>query len=96
MQNKSYEQFIITQATIEANKQETKYNKQDYNDKMTKFKEDFKAMSEAITDNINTFKSSTYQKDSSKPQDLTTVVSDNRKATTLDGGQSTKLLSCGI
>ena len=50
MDNKSYEQFIIMQATIEA-------NKQDFDDKMAKLTEYFKAMIAStitsMTDQIN-------------------------------------------
>ena len=42
MDNKSDEQFIITKASIEANKQEIKANKQGYDEKMIKLTEDFK------------------------------------------------------
>ena len=44
MDNKSDEKFIITQAAIEANKKEMKYNKQDSDKKMMNPTEDFKAM----------------------------------------------------
>ena len=37
--NKSYEQFIIMKAAIEVNNQSIKDNKQDSDDKMTKFTE---------------------------------------------------------
>ena len=42
MDNKSDEQFIITQATIEANNQEMKAKNQDYDEKMMNTTEDFK------------------------------------------------------
>ena len=38
------EQFIIMKSSIEANKQEMKPNKQDSDEKMTKFIEEFKEM----------------------------------------------------
>ena len=44
MDNKYHEQFITMQASIEVNKKEMKYNKQDSDDKMLKVTEDFKAM----------------------------------------------------
>ena len=47
MDNKYGEQFIIMQAAIKA-------NKKDYDDKILKLTEDFKAMLAAITDQINT------------------------------------------
>ena len=42
----------------------------------------------SITDQINTLKSSTTQKDSSKPLEPPTVIQANRRATPLSGGQS--------
>ena len=42
MDKNSYEQLIITQDTIEANKQYMKSNKQDSDDKMIKATEDSK------------------------------------------------------
>ena len=56
MENKSNEHLIITQAEVEA-------NKQNYDEKTTKFTEKFKTMLEGITDQINNFKSSTTQKE---------------------------------
>ena len=44
MDNNSYDQFIIMKAAIEANKQEMRANKQDYNEKMTSLTEEFKIM----------------------------------------------------
>ena len=83
------------QAAIEANKQETKANKQDSDKKTMKLTEDFKAMNASsitsITDQINTFTSYPTQKDSPKPPEPTTVVPDNRRAPSLDGGKSTKI-----
>ena len=49
MENKYYEQFIIMQTIIEANKQEMISNKQDSNEKMIKFTEEFETMIAAIT-----------------------------------------------
>ena len=66
-------------------------NKQDSNDKMVKFTEEFKTMLAAITDQINTLKSLSNQNDSPNLLDPTTVVPDNRRAPTLDGVQSTKI-----
>ena len=74
MENKSYEQFIIMQASIEPNKQytreEIRANKQDYGEKMTEFKK----MLAVITTNINNLVSSPTNKDLPKPPDPTTVV----------------------
>ena len=44
MDNKSDEQFIIMQATIEANNQDMKSNKQDSDEKTMNITEKFKAM----------------------------------------------------
>ena len=45
-----YKQRIIVKSTIEANNQETKDNKQDSDEKMTKFTEEFKTMLAKIID----------------------------------------------
>ena len=50
MYNKSEEQFIIIQASIEANNPDIKSNKQESDEKMTKLTEDFKSILAAITD----------------------------------------------
>ena len=42
MDNKSNEQFIIMKSAIESNKQDMKYDKQDYYEKMMNLIEDFK------------------------------------------------------
>ena len=42
MDNKTDEQFIIMQATIEENKQDMKSNEQDYDKKRMNLTEDFK------------------------------------------------------
>ena len=56
-----------------------KSNKQDSDEKMVKFTEDFKAILAAITYQINTLKSLSTQKDSTKPMDPTTVFLVNRR-----------------
>ena len=63
MDKKSDEQFIIMQDKIEANKQYIISNKQDSDEKMAKFKEEFKIMLAAKTYQINTLKSSPTHKD---------------------------------
>ena len=45
----------------------------------------------AITDHINTFKSSLTQQYSSKPTEPTTLFLANRRSPPLDGGQSTNI-----
>ena len=91
MDNQSYEQFIIMQATIESNKQEIKINKQDSDEKMTKFIEDFKAILGSITDQIKTLKSSPNQKGWPKSLDPTTVLPANKRAPPLEGSQFKKI-----
>ena len=53
-----------------------------------KLTEDFKEMLTAITNQINTLKSSPTQKDSLKALDPPTMVPANRRATSLFGGKS--------
>ena len=66
-------------------------NKQDSDEKMTKFAEKFKTMLLEITDQINTLQYSPTQKYSPKPPDPTTAVPYNRISTPLDSGQYTKI-----
>ena len=44
-----------------------------------------------ISDQLNTLESSPTQKDTPKPPDPTKVVPDNKRAPTLDRGNSTKI-----
>ena len=83
MENKSNEHLIITQAEVEA-------NKQNYDKKTTKFTEELKTMLTANTYQINSLKSLPTQKDSQNPSDPNTVVPANRRASPLDGGKYTK------
>ena len=66
-------------------------NKQDSDDKMTKFTFEFKIMIAEITDLINTYKHSPTHKDSPNPRYPTTLVSYNRRAPPLYGGESMKI-----
>ena len=68
-----------------------KSNKQESDEKMMNITEYFKEMLVSITDKINTLKYSPTQTDPKKPPDPTTVVTANRRAPLLDGGQSTKI-----
>ena len=79
------------QSAIESNKQEMRPNKQDYDEKMKKFTEEFKSMLVVIIDNIDTLKSSPTRKDSLKPLDPTNFSLANMRAPPLDGGQSRKI-----
>ena len=85
------EQFIIMQAVIEANKWEMRSNKQDSGEKMTQFIVKFETILAVISSHINTLEHSPTQKDTSNPLDPTIVVTANRKAPPLDGGNSTKI-----
>ena len=86
--NKYYEQFIITQASIES-------KKKDSDEKMMNFTEDFKSIIASsitsIMDQINDLESLSTDKDSPRPQYFTTVVPANRRAPPLDGGHYTKI-----
>ena len=73
-----------------------KANKQEYDEKTTKFVEKFKAVIASITDQNNNLKYSQTQKDSLKPPNPTTLVPHKRRDPPLDGVKSTKLIACGI
>ena len=83
MDNKSYDQLLITQATIGA-------NSQDYEDKTKKLTADIIGMIASMMDNINFQKSSPYKKYSTMAQDPTNLVPDNKKALLLGGENSKK------
>ena len=89
------EQFIITKAKIETNKQDMKPKKKYSDEKMMNLTEDFKSMlASTITsfmDQIKISKSFPAHKDSTKPQYPTIVVIVNRMAPPLDSGDSTKI-----
>ena len=94
MDNRSDEQFLIIQATIESNRQET-YDKQINTDKkLTNITEDLNFLTEIITsmmDQTNNSKFSPAQKDTSNPPDPTTVVPANRRDPPLDRVLSIKI-----
>ena len=56
MENKYDEQLITMQVAIKDNKQEMISNKQDSDEKMTKFKEEIKTILTEITNQINNLK----------------------------------------
>ena len=91
MENKSDEQFIIMQAAIEDNKQETKSNKKDSDEKIMQFTETLKVLTAFMMDQNNIQKCSTTNKDTYTPLEPTTVVPANRGAPPLEGGHSTKI-----
>ena len=78
MDNNSYEQLLIMQATIDANRQ--------YSDEKTKrLTENLTEIISSMMDQIKISKESTGNKDSPKAQDHTTAVSDNNKSSPLEG-----------
>ena len=93
MYNKSDEQFIIMQAAIKA-------NKQDSDEKIMKITEDFKEMLVSsiisITNQINTLKSLPTPKYLPKSQYPTTVVPSIRKDYHWTVVSLNKLVACGL
>ena len=87
MDNKSDEQFIITQDTIESNRQES-------DDKITKLTEDLKSIIKStitsIMDRINISKYLPGKNNSPKPLQHTTVVPANVNFTTVSSRHYTK------
>ena len=67
MDNKSDENFIIMQSSIEYNKQEMKSKKKDSDEKSTKLSEESKIMFALILNQINTLSSSPNHKDTLNP-----------------------------
>ena len=81
MDKDSNYQLLTMQATIEANR---KY----YNEKMKKLTKYLTAMITLMMDKIKISKYSPDRKYSPKTQDPNTVVLDNKKASSLEGGHS--------
>ena len=79
------------QASIKSNKQEMKSNKQDSDEKMTKFTVKFETMFAVISNQFNTLSSSPTQKDILTILDPTVAVTDNRRATSLERGHFIKI-----
>ena len=100
MDTKSDEQFLVIEATIESNKQESNKNHKKTDKILTILTENQKDTNEKLTllltammiDKNNISNSSTPQKDTSTPTEPTTVVQTNRRATSLEGGYSTKIV----
>ena len=84
MDNKSDDQLIITQATIEANRQV-------YDDKMKKLTADLTEMITSMMDQIIISKSSLDRKDPPKDKDPTTVVPANKRYQPLEVGNCTNI-----
>ena len=94
MDNKSDEQFLAIQATIEANRQETDEKQIKNDEKLTKIIEDLTILTATITsmmDHTNNSKFLPSQKDKLIPPESTTVVPANRRAPPLERGHSTKI-----
>ena len=84
MDNKSDEQFLIIQATFEANKQEN-------DEKLRQITENIKVLTAFMMDQTKNQKFLPAQTDTSNPLDPTTVVMGNRRVPPLGGGNSTKI-----
>ena len=82
MDSKSDYQLLIMQSSIEA-------NRQDYDEKMKKLKEDLTAMITSMMYEIKILEYSPDKKDSPKSQDPTTLVPANKRDPPLEGGHST-------
>ena len=82
--NKSDNQLIITQTTIEA-------DKQDSDERTKKLTSDLTEMITSIMDQIKISKYSPEKRDSPKAEDPTTVVPANKKAPPLQGGNSMRI-----
>ena len=101
MENKSDEQFLFIQSTIEAKRQETVDKQMKTNEKqiktdqkLTQITEDLNFFTETITsmmDQTNNQKLLPAQKDTPNPLEPTTVVLSNRRAPPLNGGHSTNI-----
>ena len=84
MDKKSDEHILIMQAIIEA-------YRQDSNNNIKNLTEYFTGMITSMMDKIKIYESSSEQKDSPKAQDPTSVFPDNKRASPLEGGHSTKV-----
>ena len=94
MNNRSYEQFLVIQAKIDANKQETDGKQMKTDQKLTQLAEDLKVLTLTITsmmDQNNNSKFSPSQKGTLDTPDPTNMVPANRRAPPLDEGHSTKI-----
>ena len=84
MDNKSDDQLLIVQATIES-------NKQDSDEKMKKLIEYLKGMIASMIDQIKISELSPIRKDFSRAQNPTIMVPANKKAPLLESGNYTKI-----
>ena len=88
---KSYEQFLVIEATIKSNKQEADEKQMKTDDKLTLLTENLQVFTSFMMDHTNISKSSPAQKDTSTPPYPITVVPANRRDPPLEGGHSTKI-----
>ena len=91
MDNKSDEQFLIIQATINDNKQDTDEKKMNTDEKLTQITENIKVLTAFMMDQTNNSKLSPAHKDTLTPPNPTTLVPATRRDPTLYGGHSTKI-----
>ena len=91
MDNKSDGNFLIIQATIDSNRQDTDEKQMKTNEKLPKITEIIKILTAFMMYQTNNSKFSPAQRDTSTPPDPTTVVLNNRTAPPLDGVKSTKI-----
>ena len=89
MDNKSGDQLLIMQATIET-------SSQDSDEKMKILIEDLTAIIASMMGHIKFSKYSTDKKESPKVHDHTTVVPTSKKDPPLEGGNSTQIVAFGI
>ena len=102
MDTKSDEQFLVIEATIEANKKESDKNHKETAEKITLLTEKHKETTETLKiilaemkiEKNNISKSSPAQKDTSNPTDPTTTVQTKRRDPPLEGGIPDKI--CGM
>ena len=90
MDNNYDEQFLIIQATIEDNKQETDEKKMKTDEKLTHITEKLKVSTAFMMNQTKILYFSPAQKDASTTPDPTTMVPANRRDPPLDGGNYTK------
>ena len=91
MDTKSDELFLVIQATIKYNNQETDKNQMNNDEILTLLTENLQVLTALMTDKTNISKSSPDQEDISTPLDPNTLVPTNRRAPPLEGGHSTKI-----
>ena len=91
MDTKSDEQFLVIEATIEANKQEADKNHKEANEKLALLTDNLQVLTALMTYKTNISKYSPAQKDTPTPPEPTTLVPTNKRAPPLEGGHSTKI-----